>query len=291
MEVLSFDIEGKFAHFRKFHGNNTAMSYSIPPRTTIAGMLAAIMGEEKDSYYKNYQTQNLQIGIRVLSDLKKSFHRLNFLRIKKETGFQLDKTGKLFNKSRYFSGYYSRNVIGTTETTGPMQTPFEVVTGNDLKKDSVKYRIYMASGENRDPFDQISKKLKNNNRQFNLSLGIAGFTAFVSNVQEFTASEKNCNKEWINLHSAGNSEQIEEINFPSNSEFKFNHIEEELLPADFIGGEKGREVYRMNRVLFATRNFPIHVKLSGKYFQLRRDDASEDPENFQFLTYAGLFTQ
>lgn len=265
MKVISFDIEGKFAHFRKFHGNNTAMSYSIPPRTTIAGMLAAIMGEEKGSYYKNYQTQNLQIGIRVLSDLKKSFHRLNLLMIKGNNDFRGGK--------------------------GRVQTPFEVITGKDLKKDSVKYRIYIASGENREPFDLISEKLKDNNRQFNLSLGIAGFTAFVSNVQEFTAFEKNCNREWINLHSAGNSEQVEEFNFPDNPEFKFNHIEEELLPADFIGGDKGREVYRMNRVLFATRNFPIHVKLSGKYFQLRRNDASEDTENFQFLTYAGLFTQ
>ena len=265
MEILSFDIEGKFAHFRKFHGNNTAMSYSIPPRTTIIGMLAAIMGEEKDSYYENYQTQNLQIGIRVLSDLKKSFHRLNLLMIKGNNDFRGGK--------------------------GRVQTPFEVVTGNDLKKDSVKYRIYLASGENRNLFDQITKKLKSNDRQFNLSLGIAGFSAFISNVQEFRASEKVCTGEWINLHSAGNSEQVDEINFPENPEFKFNHIEEELLPADFIGGDKGREVYRMNRVLFATRNFPIHVKLSGKYFQLKRNDYSEVTENFQFLTYAGLFTQ
>ncbi|MEX0813645.1 MAG: CRISPR-associated protein Cas5 [Chitinophagales bacterium] len=265
MEILSFDIEGKFAHFRKFHGNNTAMSYSIPPRTTIAGMLAAIMGEEKDSYYENYQTQNLQIGLRVLSDLKKSFHRLNLLMIKGNNDFRGGK--------------------------GRVQTPFEVVTGSDLKKDSVRYRIYLAPGKNREIFDQISQKLKDNNRQFNLSLGIAGFTAFVSNVQEFTAFEKNCNGEWINLHSAGNSEQVEEIDFPDNPEFKFNHIEEELLPADFIGGKKGREVYRMNRVLFATRNFPIHVKLFGKYFQLKRNGNSEETENFQFLTYAGVFTQ
>lgn len=265
MEIFSFDIEGKFAHFRKFHGNNTAMSYSIPPRTTIIGMLAAVMGEEKDSYYENYRDKNLLIGLRVLSDLKKSFHRLNLLMIKGKDDFRGGK--------------------------GRVQTPFEVVTGNDLKKNSVKYRIYLAPGEDSTLFETIKSKLTDNERQFNLSLGIAGFSAFLSNFQEFSASEKSTEGEWIDLHSAGNSDQIEEINFPDDAEFKFNHVEEELLPADFIGGDKGREVYRMNRVLFATKNFPIHVKLRGNYYQIEANGKSKDAENIQFLEYAGFFSQ
>lgn len=264
MEILSFDIEGKFAHFRKFHGNNTAMSYSIPPRTTIIGMLAAIMGEEKDSYYEQYQSEKIQIGIRVLSDLKKSFHRLNLLMIKGSHDFRGGK--------------------------GRVQTPFEVVTGNDLKRDSVKYRIYLGAGLNAELYEGLKERLLENERHFNLSLGIAGFSAFVSNVREISASEKTAEGEWIDLHSAGNSDQISEISFPEDPGFKFNFIEEELLPADFIGGKKGREVYRMNRVLFATRMFPLHVKLSGPYFQLAYNESFEEIENVQFLNYAGIFT-
>lgn len=30
MDILAFDISGKFAHFRKFFANNTALTYSIP---------------------------------------------------------------------------------------------------------------------------------------------------------------------------------------------------------------------------------------------------------------------
>ena len=262
MDILSFDIEGKFAHFRKFHGNNTAMSYSIPPRTTIIGMLAAIMGAEKDSYYQDYRAYNLKVGIRVLRGLKKSFHRLNLLKINGMDDFR----GK----------------------QGRVQTPFEVVTANDLKKDMVKYRIYLSPGEDDDLYQSISEKLQDNERQFNISLGIAEFLAFVTNIGTYSVSEKTSQDEWIDLHSAGNSEQIDEIDFPENPEFKFNHIEEELLPADFIGGKKGREVYRMNRVLFATRDFPMQVKLSGKYYQLLSDDKTE---NIQFLEYAGVFSQ
>lgn len=261
MEVLSFDIEGKFAHFRKFHGNNTAMSYSLPPRTTIIGILAALLGEEKDSYYDDFKAENLKIGVRVLSDLKKSFHRLNFLMIKGSHDFRGGK--------------------------GRVQTPFEVVTGNDLKKDMVKYRIYLTAGENDILYKKLKKKLMSNERHFNISLGIAGFTAFLSNVSEFSGNEIHANDDWIELHSAGNSDEIKEIDFPDDPAFKFNHIEEELLPADFIGGEKVREVYRMNRVLFATRDLPLQIKLNGKYVQLK---SSSEVENIQFLEYAGVFT-
>ena len=87
MEVLSFDIEGKFAHFRKYYANNTAFTFSLPPRTTIMGIIAGAMGLEKDSYYEDFGSDNLKIGINILSLIKKSFHRLNFLMIKGDSDF------------------------------------------------------------------------------------------------------------------------------------------------------------------------------------------------------------
>lgn len=261
MEILSLDIEGKFAHFRKFHGNNTAMSYSIPPRTTITGILAAILGEPKDSYYERFQHKDIKIGIRILSDIKKTFHRLNYLKI----------TG-----SGDFSG-----------KNGRIQTPFEVVTAHDIKEGMVKYRFYISPGEETEIYERLKKALTNDDRRFNLSLGIAGFTAFISKVEIQEAIEQNTSSNWIKMHSACNSDEVSEIDFPNDAEFRFNHVEEELLPADFIGGEKGREVYRMNRVLFTTKKFPINVILSGNHYQLGTEDCIE---NIQFLEYAGVFS-
>jgi len=262
MEVLLFEIEGKFAHFRKFHGNNTAMSYSIPPRTTIIGVLAAILGEDKDTYYGKFKSDNLRIGVRIMHDIKKSFHRVNYLKITGRDDF--------------------------TGQKGRIQTPFEIVTGHDLKRDKVCYRFYLAQGENAELYEAIKHRLLSRARTFNISLGIAGFSAFISNTEVVQATEVKANSEWVDIHSACNSEHVMEIDFPANPEIKFNHIEEELLPADFIGGDKGREVYRMNRVLFATRPFPMHVKLDGSYYQLEKP--GDDFENIQFLEYAGVFT-
>lgn len=264
MEILSFEIEGKFAHFRKFQGNNTAMSYSIPPRTTIIGILAAIMGEEKNSYYEKYQHINLMIGVRCMSEVKKSFHRLNLLMIKGKDDFRGGK--------------------------GRVQTPFEIVTGYDLKKDSVKYKFYLTAGKDTSIYNGLKTYLQGSERKFNLSLGIAGFSAYISNVQINSAVEKSAVGEWLNLHSAGNSDQIDEIDFKEDAAFRFNHLEEELMPADFIGGEKGREVFRMNRVLFATVPLTMRIKLSGKFYQTVPADKN-DSENIQFLEYASIFSQ
>ena len=262
MEVLKFDIKGKFAHFRKFHGNNTAMSYSIPPRTTIIGILAAMLGEDKDTYYRKFKSDKLRIGVQIIQDIKKSFHRVNYLKITGRDDF--------------------------TGQKGRIQTPFELVTGHDLKQDMVSYRFYLTAGENAELYDALKNRLLSGDRTFNISLGIAGFSAFITNAEVAQAIEMKANSEWVDIHSACNSEQVVEIDFPEDPEIKFNHIEEELLPADFIGGDKGREVYRMNRVLFATRPFPMHVKLDGTYYQLEKP--GDDIENIQFLEYAGLFT-
>ena len=42
MKILTFRLQGKMAHFRRYYSNSSALTYTIPPRTTvlnIAGLL------------------------------------------------------------------------------------------------------------------------------------------------------------------------------------------------------------------------------------------------------------
>ena len=87
MEILQLDVGGKLAHFRKYYANNTAMSFSIPPRTTVIGMIASILGRKRDSYYEELASERIRISVRVMSPIKKTFHRLNFLSIKSKSDF------------------------------------------------------------------------------------------------------------------------------------------------------------------------------------------------------------
>lgn len=262
MEILSFDIAGKFAHFRKFHGNNTALSYSLPPRTTIMGMLAAIVGEEKGTYHEKFQSDHLRVGISMQGEIKKTFHRLNLLKIVSRDDF----SGK----------------------SGRVQTPFEVVTRDDIRAGNVTYRIYLSAGDTTAPYEQIKSYLISGKHVYSLSLGTANFTASISALQVYERTKiLTATEEWITLHSACNSEQVSEISFDDRASYRFNHIEEELMPADFVGNHD-REVYRMNRVLFATTDFPINVKLTGSYYEII--DGQGNVRNIQFLEYAGLLS-
>jgi CRISPR-associated protein Cas5h len=87
MKIISFRLRGKMAHFRKFYSNSSSLSYFIPPRTTLAGIIAGLLGKERDSYYDEFSLQQCKIGLAVCSPVKKTMQKLNNLMIKSTSDF------------------------------------------------------------------------------------------------------------------------------------------------------------------------------------------------------------
>lgn len=253
MEIIQFDISGKFAHFRKYYANNTALTYSLPPRTTVMGILAAILGRSRDSYYEEFSSDKILIGIAIKTPIKKNFHRLNFLSIKSLGDF----------KKSFESDF--RGMAGNS-----IQTPFEVVTGLDLQKDDVCYRIFVACHTTgKETFQALKGALLDSNQVFAVTLGTANFNAFINRVvcyEDVQVTEKQADKEFFEFDSAVNSDLVDEISFEKDEKL-MSFIEEELLPADFVANNN-RELSKMNRVLYTTAGLPLKVKVSGKVFIL-----------------------
>lgn len=67
---LSFVVRSDQAHFRRIDGNVVKQSYRVMPRTTVAGMLAAIVGADRDSYYKTFALDHSSVAITPLFDLR-----------------------------------------------------------------------------------------------------------------------------------------------------------------------------------------------------------------------------
>jgi len=65
MKTLIFDIFGRMAHFRRFYSSVTSLSYYFPPRNTVIGLIAAILGYDRDSYYKILGRENLGIAVSI----------------------------------------------------------------------------------------------------------------------------------------------------------------------------------------------------------------------------------
>lgn len=68
--TLGFTLSGPWGHFRKPEGTISRMTYKVPPRTTIAGMVAGIVGKSRDSYYDEYSCENLSVSIVPQSNIK-----------------------------------------------------------------------------------------------------------------------------------------------------------------------------------------------------------------------------
>lgn len=263
MEVLCFKISGKLAHFRKYYANNTAFSFTIPPRTTLMGMVAAVMGLERDSYYELLASENIHFGVRVLTPLKKSFHRLNFLSIKT--------LGDLSKKmSSDFRG-----------EGGRIQTPFEVVSGLDLRKDEVVYQIFISPAEDGGKiFENIKGHFLHANPVFNVTLGVANFGASIYDVilgeaivnREFTSDSYSI------VHSAIPTEHVKDLKFDKGDFGSYNFVEEDMMPGDFVANT--REVRKMNRLLFSTSANPLRVKLNTPAIKL---NLPEGEISFQFM--------
>jgi len=60
---IGFDVTADFAHFRKVGNNSAKPSYRVPPRTTIAGLLAGIMGMPRDSYYDLFSPSSSAVAV------------------------------------------------------------------------------------------------------------------------------------------------------------------------------------------------------------------------------------
>jgi len=48
VQLINFRLRGRFAHFLRAEASASALSYPIPPRTVILGILGAILGISKD---------------------------------------------------------------------------------------------------------------------------------------------------------------------------------------------------------------------------------------------------
>ncbi|MGQ4555820.1 type I-B CRISPR-associated protein Cas5b [Halobellus sp. GM3] len=67
---LSFEIRGPWAHFRRVEGNIVKQTYRIPPRTTVAGIVAAILGIGRDQYYEAFGPAVSAMAIEPLAELR-----------------------------------------------------------------------------------------------------------------------------------------------------------------------------------------------------------------------------
>lgn len=128
-KIIAFDIWGNYAYFRRGYTSTSTISYPFPSRTTISGLIAGILGLEKDSYHDIFNEQNSKLGLRILNPINKININLNYINTKE--------------------GFILRDI---------KDNPRVQVQAEFLK--DVKYRIYVSLNDN-----QIMENLFSNLHQ------------------------------------------------------------------------------------------------------------------------------
>lgn len=92
---LSLTVRGPWGHFRRIDGNIVKQTYRIIPRTTAAGLLAAVLGIGRDQYYELFGPEESAIAVEPVSPLRTMNMPVNTLSTAKEAMTSLNARGKL----------------------------------------------------------------------------------------------------------------------------------------------------------------------------------------------------
>lgn len=79
--ILELKLSGRLAHFRKFYTNASSLTYSIPPRTSICGLVGSILELPRDTYYETLSSEKLGVAIALSpkSEFHKQFFTMNYM--------------------------------------------------------------------------------------------------------------------------------------------------------------------------------------------------------------------
>jgi CRISPR-associated protein Cas5h len=247
--MIIFDVVGKFANFKKIYTNSSTMSYLFPPRTTIAGLIGAIIGCEFDSYYNKMSFKNAMIGVSIRSKLRTYITTLNYMKI-----INTGAINKLFRSDHEDYEY--------------TQIPFEIVIPESFDKNII-YRIYFHS-RNEDLMDQLKFKLKN--PVYPVSLGNANMLANINFVSYGDFSQFLCN-EAIEVISPSPMEYVDDLKLKDGT-----FIQKDILPVDFDNDRNPKT----QKYIYEKYGKPYFIKTDKPITKISYNDNGIKNENILF---------
>ncbi len=208
MRMLVFDIRGKMAHFRRFYSNVTSLSYYFPPRNTIIGMLASILGYDRDSYYDILSRERIGLGVGINNKMRKIILPTNYL---------------------------DTDNIGEPRLRGEGRKPtsVEYVIPYDIATNELSYRIYCGVFDESFAYHELLKRIENNTYVYPLSLGSVNCLAIAKLVYD-GEFEIVSNKNELAIETVIAQEYVKRINYVEDRRIML----EERLPPDLDMGRR-----------------------------------------------------
>lgn len=173
--AVSFTIEGKWAHFRRIDTTTVKQSYRVMPPTTAMGLIAAMLGYDRDSYYNRFSKTNAAFAIVAERPIQP---------------FQIAKLDLSTTEGDFESGRSKgvlRNLIAREATADDRQQRLYEYLRNPA------YRIILAVGDD-EIHDELLRRLSNRNYVYTPSLGRSECVGHISawdehSIEQITVDE------------------------------------------------------------------------------------------------------
>lgn len=194
MKCLAFDIKGEYGHFRKFYTTSSPLTFSIPPRTTISGMIGALIGLEKEEYIDYFSKEDAKIAIQIINPINKGRISINLIDTKDD--------------KKYFSRIKNRTQVTL-----------------ELLKDP-HFRVYFSHRDDK-IYSKIKKFLEEGKNYYTLSLGLSEFIAECKYIKEIDIDFTE-NSEFVDIDTVINFNDDVEIKFENNKEYFKDTMQNEM---------------------------------------------------------------
>ena len=181
--VIAFDLWGDYAHFRKYFTTTSPLTFSLPPRTVLMGLIRAVCGLKKEEYIKIFAGDQARLAVSICLPTKKVRVAENFIDTK---------TALLMGKIR------NRTQIRL-----------------ELVKDP-RYRVYVSL-KNKALHDLLKGMLVAR-KCLSPYLGISELIANFSYVGEYTTEARAPDKH-VNIVTALNADLIRDLTIEDNKEY------------------------------------------------------------------------
>lgn len=241
--VVAFDLVGLMAHFRKFYTNSSSLSYHVPPRTVLMGVVAALLGWRRNSYYERLGLEQAAIGVSLRVPVRTVIQTVNLLQTKVEDWH------------------------GATVRT---QIPTELVLPKDPDHRAVlRYRVFFM---HRDPgiTRAVAERARTGRYAYPLFLGVAFCPAWVENARLYEPDQV----DWA--HAAGVApvdtvvlrERLHGDRLPIAPGLR---ILPDRMPLDFA---PDRTLKAVAAVLWEDNGRPLALAVQGRRFRLPEDEGA-----------------
>jgi len=179
---IGFDVTADFAHFRKVGNNSAKPSYRVPPRTTVAGLLAGIMGMPRDSYYDLFSPSSSAVAV-VPKKLPHTYTMgITTVNTNQDAIWYLPMERSGSNRVEMLTpeSYLEKWDKGRKDL---METPRQRDT-YEMLVDPV-YRVYVALADE-DVHDELRERLTTSRYHYSPALGLSECIADIRNVDTHT---------------------------------------------------------------------------------------------------------